>query len=59
MKKVHCKIKHFEDLEGIMKNQHAEIDGIEDILIAERINVLRTSFKAGIPRWKNHSSLRS
>lgn len=59
MKKLHCKVKHFEDLEMIMRKQHAEMEELEDFLLAERIKVLQTAVKAGIPRWKNRPSVKS
>ncbi|PON77235.1 Otx2 transcription factor [Parasponia andersonii] len=59
MKKLHCKIKHFEDLEVIMKKKYAVMEEIEDILLAERISVLQKAFKDGIPRWKDHPFVKS
>ncbi|XP_062115887.1 SWI/SNF complex subunit SWI3A [Humulus lupulus] len=59
MKKLHCKIKHFEDLEVMMKKKHAEMEEMEDILLEERINVLQQAFTAGIPRWKDHPIVKS
>lgn len=59
MKKLHCKVEHFEDLEMIMRKQHAEMEELEDFLLAERIKVLQTAVKAGIPRWKNRPSVKS
>ncbi|KAF3437549.1 hypothetical protein FNV43_RR20304 [Rhamnella rubrinervis] len=59
MKKLHCKIKHFEDLEMIMKKKHAEMEEVEDFLISERICVLQRAMSAGIPRWRDHSYVKS
>lgn len=59
MKKLHCKIKHFEDLEMIMKKKHAEMEELEDFLISERICVLQRAMSAGIPRWRDHSYVKS
>lgn len=42
-----------------MKKKYAEMEELEDILIEERINVLEKAFKAGIPRWKDHPSIKS
>ena len=41
-----------------MKKKYAKMEEIEDILLAERISVLEKAFKAGIPRWKNHPSVK-
>ncbi|KAM6570357.1 hypothetical protein CsatB_018342 [Cannabis sativa] len=59
MKKLNCKIKHFEDLEVMMKKKHAEMEEMEEILLEERIDVLQKAFTAGIPRWKDHPSVKS
>ncbi|KAL5543847.1 hypothetical protein UlMin_007631 [Ulmus minor] len=58
-KKLHCKMKHFEELETIMKKKYEEMEEIEDVLLGERIDVLQRLFKAGIPRWKDHVSIKS
>lgn len=52
MKKLHCKIKHFKDLEKIMKKKHAEMEELEDLLISERISVLQMAMSTGVPRWR-------
>ncbi|KAH7528191.1 hypothetical protein FEM48_Zijuj05G0046200 [Ziziphus jujuba var. spinosa] len=55
MKKLNCKIKHFEHLEMIMKKKHAEMEELEEFLISERISVLQRALSAGVPRWRGHS----
>ncbi|KAG7954208.1 hypothetical protein I3843_11G004400 [Carya illinoinensis] len=55
MKKLHHKIKHFEDLELIMEKEYAEMEELKDCLLAERIGVLQKAINAGISRWRDHS----
>ncbi|PQQ17221.1 SWI/SNF complex subunit SWI3A [Prunus yedoensis var. nudiflora] len=59
MKKLHSKLKHFEDLELIRKKECAQIEEVEDILVEERINILQRTFDSGVPRWRDHPSLKS
>lgn len=59
MKKLHRKIKHFEDLELIMEKEHAEMEELEDSLLVERIGVLHKTVNAGISRWRDHSVVKS
>lgn len=42
-----------------MMKKHNEMEEVEDSLLEERIDVLRRTFDAGIPRWKDHSSIKS
>ncbi|XP_040987054.1 SWI/SNF complex subunit SWI3A [Juglans microcarpa x Juglans regia] len=55
MKKLHQKIKHFEDLELIMEKEYTEMEELKDCLLAERIGVLQKAINAGISRWRDHS----
>lgn len=42
-----------------MKKKHAEMEELEDFLISERICVLQRAMSAGVPRWRDHSLVRS
>ncbi|KAF5732232.1 SWI/SNF complex subunit SWI3A isoform X2 [Tripterygium wilfordii] len=53
MKKLHRKIRHFEDLELIMEKEYAEMEQEKECIIAERIDVLQKTFNAGISMWKS------
>ncbi|KAJ4850119.1 hypothetical protein Tsubulata_000590 [Turnera subulata] len=59
LKKVQCKIKHFDDLESIMEKEYAELDELKESLIEERIEVLQRVLGAGISKWRAHISARS
>lgn len=59
MKKMHRKIKHFEDLELIMETECPVIEELEDKLLMERVSVLQSAFDLGISRWKDYPSVRS
>lgn len=58
MKKVHDKIKYFEQLEHIMEKEYAEIDGLKGLVVSERISILQKALNAGISRWRDHFSLK-
>lgn len=59
LKKISCKIKHFDDLEVIMEKEYAQMEELKEYLIEERINALQRAFNAGIPRWRDHASSKS
>lgn len=59
MKKLHQKIKHFDDLELIMEKEYTEIEDLKDSLLAERIEVLQRAVNAGICRWRDHFAVKS
>lgn len=59
MKKLHHKIKNVEELELNMKKEYAEIEEEEDFLLGERIGVIQKTFDAGVPRWRDHPSVKS
>lgn len=42
-----------------MKKKHAEMEEQEDFLISERISVLERTLSAGVPRWRDHSYVKS
>ncbi|XP_068664662.1 SWI/SNF complex subunit SWI3A-like isoform X2 [Aristolochia californica] len=58
MRKLRCKVKYFEELESIMKMEYEQIKKMKESIIAERIEVLRKVFQAGISRWKDHNSVK-
>lgn len=59
MKKLHHKLKNVEELELNMKKEYAEIEEEEDFLLGERIGVIQKTFDAGVPRWRDHPSVKS
>ncbi|XP_011073099.1 SWI/SNF complex subunit SWI3A [Sesamum indicum] len=54
--KLQRKLKYFDDLEQIMGKEHAQLEELEESLIAERINVLQRIFSAGITKPKEQTS---
>ncbi|XP_031247709.1 SWI/SNF complex subunit SWI3A-like isoform X3 [Pistacia vera] len=59
LKKLHCKIKHFEDLELIMEKEYAEMLELKECLVAERIDVLQRALSAGVSKWRDHTYIKS
>uniref|UniRef100_A0A5B6ZDT4 Putative SWI/SNF complex subunit SWI3A isoform X1 n=1 Tax=Davidia involucrata TaxID=16924 RepID=A0A5B6ZDT4_DAVIN len=59
LKKLHCKIKHFDDLELIMEKEYAQMEELKEYIIVERMNVLRRIFNAGISRWRDPTCVKS
>ncbi|XP_044492185.1 SWI/SNF complex subunit SWI3A-like isoform X2 [Mangifera indica] len=59
LKKLHCKIKHFEDLELIMEKEYVEMLELKECLVAERIDVLQRALSAGVSRWRDHTFIKS
>ncbi|KAJ6410454.1 hypothetical protein OIU84_007240 [Salix udensis] len=58
MKKLHHKIKHFDDLELIMEKEYAELDELTESLTEERIDVLQRAIRAGISKLRDHASIK-
>ncbi|XP_068656155.1 SWI/SNF complex subunit SWI3A-like [Aristolochia californica] len=58
MRKLRYKVKYFEELGSIMEMEYGQIKKMKESLISERIDVLRKVFRAGISRWKDHSSVK-
>ncbi|PIN23586.1 Chromatin remodeling factor subunit [Handroanthus impetiginosus] len=56
LKKLQRKIKYFEDLEVIMEKEHAQLEELEESLVAQRLNVLQGIFNAGINKSKENTS---
>lgn len=56
--KMHCKIKHFEELELIMEKEFLEIEELKECILGERIAVLQKAFEAGISKRWDHTLLR-
>ncbi|CAK7336763.1 unnamed protein product [Dovyalis caffra] len=59
LKKLHHKMKHFDDLELIMEKEYAELDELTESLTEERIDVLQRAIRAGISKWRDHASIKS
>ncbi|KAF2311526.1 hypothetical protein GH714_024567 [Hevea brasiliensis] len=59
LKKLHYKIKHFDNLELIMEKEYAELEDLKESLIEEQINVFQTAIAAGMPKWRDHTSVKS
>ena len=58
MKKLHHKIKHFDDLELIMEKEYAELDELTESLTEERIDVLQRAIRAGISKSRDHAPIK-
>ncbi|KAF9622321.1 hypothetical protein IFM89_031124 [Coptis chinensis] len=56
LRKIQCKIKHFEELQLIMENEYTQIQELKESLLVDRVDVLRRVFSAGIARWRDHHS---
>ncbi|KAA8542089.1 hypothetical protein F0562_023241 [Nyssa sinensis] len=59
MKKLHCKIKHLDDLELIMEKEYAQMEELKESIVGEHINILQRIFDAGISRWRDHAAVKS
>ncbi|XVF08660.1 hypothetical protein REPUB_Repub07fG0021800 [Reevesia pubescens] len=57
LKKLHSKIKHCEDAELLMEKEYAAIEELKEYILGERINILQTTFNAGVSKLREHSSL--
>ncbi|XP_061953940.1 SWI/SNF complex subunit SWI3A [Populus nigra] len=58
LKKLHHKIKHFDDLELIMEKEYAEVDELTESVTEERIDVLRRAIRAGISKSRDHAPIK-
>ncbi|XP_034926032.1 SWI/SNF complex subunit SWI3A [Populus alba] len=58
LKKLHHKIKHFDDLELIMEREYAELDELTESLTEERIDVLQRAIRAGISKSRDHAPIK-
>ncbi|KAL6584362.1 hypothetical protein OROMI_003651 [Orobanche minor] len=56
LKKLRRKMKKFEDLELIMKNEYTQLEELEESLVAQRLNALQMIFTAGVTKSKEHAS---
>lgn len=52
-------MKNVEELELLMENEYGETKEEEDSLLAERIDVIQKTINSGVPRWRDHPSLKS
>ncbi|OAY47988.1 SWI/SNF complex subunit SWI3A isoform X2 [Manihot esculenta] len=59
LKKLHYKIKRFDNLELIMEEEYAELEDLKESLIEERIDVLQRAITAGMPKWRDQTSVKS
>lgn len=59
LKKLQRKAKYLENLEMIMEKQQDQFGEFEEDIVAERMKVLQEIISAGIPRWKDHTSMKS
>ncbi|XP_026385410.1 SWI/SNF complex subunit SWI3A-like isoform X3 [Papaver somniferum] len=59
LRKTSLKVKHLEDLELIMEKEYAYIQEQKESIITDWVDVLQGVFRAGIPRWRDRSSVRS
>ncbi|XP_050375830.1 SWI/SNF complex subunit SWI3A isoform X2 [Argentina anserina] len=58
MKKLHCKLKNVEELELLMEKEYVEIEEEEKSLLGERIDIIQKTLNSGVPRWRDHPSLK-
>ncbi|KAI3943614.1 hypothetical protein MKX01_039242 [Papaver californicum] len=59
LRKTSLKVKHFEDLELIMEKEYVYIQEQKESIITDWVDVLQRVFRAGIPRRRDRSSVRS
>ncbi|KAL6011666.1 hypothetical protein ACLOJK_002114 [Asimina triloba] len=57
LKKIQCKMKHFEELESIMEKEFTQIQQIKESVVEDWINVLQRTFSMNIPRNREHEKL--
>lgn len=48
-------MKYFEDLEVIMEKEHAQLEELEETLVAERFKALERVYSAGTNKSKEHA----
>lgn len=53
MKKLHSKVKYFDDLELIMEKEYDEMMQLKECLVKERIDVLQRALKTGVSKWRS------
>lgn len=54
VKKIKIKMKHFEELEHIMEEEHSLIQQIKVSTIEEWVNLLQDATRSGDARWKDN-----
>ncbi|XP_021690141.1 SWI/SNF complex subunit SWI3A isoform X1 [Hevea brasiliensis] len=59
LRKLHYKINCFDNLELIMEKEYAELEDLKESLIEERIDVLQRAIAAGMPKWRDHTCVKS
>ncbi|KAK1566878.1 hypothetical protein Q3G72_005298 [Acer saccharum] len=58
LQKLHCKIKHFDDLELIMDKEYAEMLDLKECIVEQRIDVLQRAFIAGVSKWRDQTYIK-
>ncbi|KAJ8471924.1 hypothetical protein OPV22_026267 [Ensete ventricosum] len=53
LRKIQCKIKHFEELESVMEHEYTLLQKVKESILEEWVMVLQQAFQAGIPRWSD------
>ncbi|CAL9087890.1 unnamed protein product [Musa acuminata var. zebrina] len=53
LRKIQCKIKHFEELESMMEHEYTLLQKVKESALEEWVTVLQQAFQAGIPRWSD------
>ncbi|THU47375.1 hypothetical protein C4D60_Mb09t14830 [Musa balbisiana] len=53
LRKIQCKIKHFEELEFMMEHEYTLLQKEKESTLEEWVMVLQQAFQAGIPRWSD------
>ncbi|MQL88810.1 hypothetical protein Taro_021378, partial [Colocasia esculenta] len=55
LRKIQCKMKHFEVLESIMEQQYTQIQQLKEDILQQWVDISQRALAAGIPRWKDPS----
>ncbi|KAL5791538.1 hypothetical protein ACOSP7_000132 [Xanthoceras sorbifolium] len=58
LKKLHCKVEHFDDLELIMDKEYAEMLDLKECVVEQRIEVLQKAFIAGVSKWRDQTYIK-
>lgn len=53
MKKLQCKVQHFDELELIMEKEYTQMLEIKEDIVEQRIDALQKAFLAGVSKWKD------
>ncbi|XP_031489972.1 SWI/SNF complex subunit SWI3A isoform X2 [Nymphaea colorata] len=55
VRKIECKIKHFEELEQIMDNEYVYTQNVKDSVLSVHLDILQRNLNAGILRGSNQT----